>query len=134
MWKEIVSSAWLPHLQAKLTEQHEKSGQAPGRTPAREEAGGGQLLNRQHAPVEGQAQAGTMAQKVVGRLSHPSTNWLARTYTFLAKSLLATPFLLSLPKNLSPTRIGSDTSRYRTWFLPAGWNRLIWRHAGRPVV
>ena len=28
-------------------------GQAPGRTTARVEAGGGQLLNNQHAPVEG---------------------------------------------------------------------------------
>jgi hypothetical protein len=34
---------------------HAKCGQAPGRTPASVETGGGQLLNRQHAPVEGQA-------------------------------------------------------------------------------
>jgi hypothetical protein len=34
---------------------HAKSGQAPERTPARVEPGGGQSLNSQHAPVEGQA-------------------------------------------------------------------------------
>lgn len=30
-----------------------------------------------------QAEAGTMPQKVTGRLSHPLTNWLTWTYTFL---------------------------------------------------
>jgi hypothetical protein len=42
------------------------------------------LLNGQHAPEEAEVEVGTMVQKVVGRLSHPSTNWLTRTYTFLA--------------------------------------------------
>jgi len=60
-----------------------KSGQAPGKTPARVEAGGGQLLNGHRAPAEGQLPAGTMAEKVTGRSSHPSTNWLTRTNTFV---------------------------------------------------
>ena len=42
-----------------------KSGQAPGRTPARLEAEGGQLLNGQHALAEGQAEAGTIPEKVI---------------------------------------------------------------------
>ena len=34
-------------------------------------------------PADAQAAAGTMAEKVTGRSSHPSTNWFTRTYTFL---------------------------------------------------
>jgi hypothetical protein len=60
-----------------------KSGQALQGTPARVEAGGGQLLNGQHAPAEGQATSRTMAQKLTGWLSQPSMNWLTWTYTFL---------------------------------------------------
>src|ERR1035441_6810062 len=37
----------------------------------------------QHAPAEGQVPAGTMAEKVTGRSSHPSMNWLTWMYTFL---------------------------------------------------
>ena len=67
-----------------------KSGQALGKTPARVKAEAEPLLNSPHAPAEGQAVAGTMAQKLTGRFSHPSTNWLAWTYTFLAT--VGTPY------------------------------------------
>ena len=60
-----------------------KSGQAPAKTPARLGAGAGQWLNGHPAPAEGQVPAGTMAEKVTGRSSHPSTNWLTLMYTFL---------------------------------------------------
>src|ERR1039458_8521655 len=60
-----------------------KSGQAPGKTPARLEVGAGEWLNGQRAPAEGQVPAGTMAEKVTGRSSHPSMNWLTWMYTFL---------------------------------------------------
>src|ERR1019366_1769678 len=60
-----------------------RSGQAPGKTPARLETGAGQWLNGHLAPAEGQVPAGTMAEKVTGRSSHPSTNWLTLMYTFL---------------------------------------------------
>src|ERR1035437_2514274 len=63
--------------------KHGKSGQASARTPARVKAGAGPLSNGPHSPAEGQVVAGTMAQKLTGRSSHPSTNWLAWTYTFL---------------------------------------------------
>src|ERR1035441_5079745 len=53
-----------------------KSGQAPAKTPARLETGAGQWLNGQRALAEGQVPAGTMAEKVTGRSSDPSTNWL----------------------------------------------------------
>src|ERR1039457_465826 len=60
-----------------------KSGQAPGKTPARLEVGAGEWLNGHHAPAECQVPAGTMAEKVTGRSSHPSMNWLTWMYTFL---------------------------------------------------
>jgi hypothetical protein len=60
-----------------------QSGQTPGKTPARVNAGAGPLNNGPRAPAEGQVVAGTMAQKLTGRSSHPSTNWLTWTYTFL---------------------------------------------------
>src|ERR1035438_417622 len=47
-----------------------------------------------------------MAQKVVGRLSHPPTNWLIRRYTFLASSWwLASSF--------------SRMARWPAWILPS---------------
>ncbi|MCX6923893.1 MAG: hypothetical protein NT154_11905 [Verrucomicrobia bacterium] len=39
-----------------------QSGQAPGRTPARLEAGARQLLDGPHALAEGQAEAGTIPE------------------------------------------------------------------------
>jgi hypothetical protein len=48
------------------------------------ESGDGQLLNSQDAPAEGQGVvAGTIAQKLTGRFSHPLMNWLTRTNTFV---------------------------------------------------
>jgi hypothetical protein len=64
-----------------LEEIKERAG--AGETPARLEAGAGQWLNGQHAPVEGQFAVGTMAEKVTGRSSHPSTTWLTWMNTFL---------------------------------------------------
>ena len=62
---------------------HKKSGQARGgRLPAWK-AGAGPLDHGPDAPAEGQLAVGTMAEKVTGRSSHPSTNWLTWTYTFL---------------------------------------------------
>ena len=69
----------------------DKSGQAPRKTPARVEAGAGQLLNSKRAPAGGyDVAAGTIAQKATGRLSHPSTYWLTWMYTFLAT--VGTPY------------------------------------------
>ena len=72
----------LNFAQVKLPLQpaprHDPEG-PPGGTPG-ELAGGDAYATS----AGGQAEAGTIAQKVVGRLSHPSTNWLTRTYTFLA--------------------------------------------------
>ena len=56
-----------------------------------------QLLNSRLAPVERHGAAGTMAQKLLGRLSHPSTAWLTWLYTFLAVPQHLCFFALNCP-------------------------------------
>ena len=63
------------------TWKEERAGVRVNACPRRSQ--GTQLRSSQHTPLEGQAEAGTMAENFAAGSSQPSKNWLTRTNTFM---------------------------------------------------